>query len=534
VVWDENPMSDDSSLLRRYVEERSEAAFAELVARHIGLVYGAALRQLNGAVHRAEDVTQSVFVDLARNAARLLQRRDLAGWLYTSTHFAAAKLKRGEQRRQVRETEAQLMHEISTHSSADPEWERLRPVLDEVMLTLEERDREAILLRFFQARRLAEVGQRLGLSEDAARMRIERALEKLRTLLARRGIGSTTAALSAALANQVAVAAPAGLAASVTSAAMIGGSIAANSIMSTPFVIASLVALGAMGFTVFQTRQVHRAEAELANAVRERDNFHAQIRTGQQQVEQAAQRIAALQQQIETTLALSATSGPTAIAATAAGRAAEERTELERAREEVEARRALRKSRSVVDVRLLDTVYRSLYRQLSFSADQSAQFMALARENAARHDEIDRLAAQQGVKVNDPAMQPLYAQADAEFHTKVAGAFGTASQQTVQHFMETLPVRPFAEQVARDLFNTQAPLTAPQVDRLVEIFSSNLRNAQGQLDATAMNADAIIAQSQTILTEAQMAPVRAVVAKFAAEAESVRQKRAAATGTPAH
>jgi DNA-directed RNA polymerase specialized sigma24 family protein len=85
---------DDSSLLRRYASERDEAAFAEIVRRHLGLVYGAALRQLHGSVHRAEDVTQSVFADLARKAAVLVSRTDLAGWLYTSTHHAAAKLKR--------------------------------------------------------------------------------------------------------------------------------------------------------------------------------------------------------------------------------------------------------------------------------------------------------------------------------------------------------------------------------------------------------------------------------------------------------
>src|SRR5687768_5857567 len=104
-------MSDDATLLRRYAEEGSETAFAELVHRHIGLVYGAALRQLGGATHPAEDVTQSVFVDLARHASALARRTELVGWLYTSTHYASAKLKRGELRRRVRENEALLMQE---------------------------------------------------------------------------------------------------------------------------------------------------------------------------------------------------------------------------------------------------------------------------------------------------------------------------------------------------------------------------------------------------------------------------------------
>src|SRR5476651_1834177 len=124
-------MNDDAALLRRYSGDRDEGAFAELVQRHLALVYGAALRQLGGATHRAEEVTQSVFTDLARKASSLARRDDLAGWLYTSTHFAAAKLKRAEQRRQTREQEAHTMHELLSGSPSEADWERLRPVLDD-------------------------------------------------------------------------------------------------------------------------------------------------------------------------------------------------------------------------------------------------------------------------------------------------------------------------------------------------------------------------------------------------------------------
>lgn len=210
-------MMDDTELLQRYAATRAEEMFAELVKRHLSLVYAAALRQTNGAVHRAEDVTQTVFIELARNARALSRRTGLAGWLYTTTHYTAAKLKRAEQRRQNREQEAHLMQEIS---ASEIEWERLRPVLDEAMHELSESDREVILMRFFQAKRFADVGQSLGMTEDAARMRVERALDKLRRALGRREITSTTAALAIALANQPAVAASATLAATVTGAAV--------------------------------------------------------------------------------------------------------------------------------------------------------------------------------------------------------------------------------------------------------------------------------------------------------------------------
>jgi len=213
-------MNDDATLLRRYAEARSESDFAELVRRHLNLVYSAALRQVNGDAHLAQDVTQLVFTDLARKAAQLAGHRVLAGWLFTSTRFAAAKLVRGEQRRRTREQEAELMQEPDPTAALD--WERVRPVLDEALAELDERDREAILLRYLEGHDFSAVGAKLALSDNAARMRVDRAVDKLRGLLARRGVTSTAAALALTLANQAVVAAPSGLAATVTGAAIAG------------------------------------------------------------------------------------------------------------------------------------------------------------------------------------------------------------------------------------------------------------------------------------------------------------------------
>ena len=219
-------MMDDAELLRRYAATRAEDDFAELVRRHVNLVYSAALRQVNGDAHLAQDVTQLVFADLARKAGSVASHRVLAGWLFTSTRFAAAKLVRGERRRHAREAEAHLMQEIFLPDPDDPavrlDWARVRPVLDEVLGELGDADREAILLRFFEGRDFAGVGARLNVNDNTARMRVERALDKLRALLERRGVTSTTAALAAALANQAVVAAPAGLVATVTGAALAG------------------------------------------------------------------------------------------------------------------------------------------------------------------------------------------------------------------------------------------------------------------------------------------------------------------------
>jgi hypothetical protein len=135
-----------------------------------------------------------------------------------------ARVVRGERRRQAREQEAHtMMDDSSAGASAQADWERLRPVLDAALDQLGERDREAVLLRFFEQRSFAEVGERLSLTENAARMRVERALDKLHGLLAGRGVKSTSAALALALAGQAAVAAPAGLAATVAGTALAGG-----------------------------------------------------------------------------------------------------------------------------------------------------------------------------------------------------------------------------------------------------------------------------------------------------------------------
>jgi len=216
-------MMDDAQLLRDYAATHVEAAFAEVVRRNVNLVYSTALRQVNGDAHLAQDVTQLVFADLARKAAAVAEYRVLAAWLFTSTRFAAAKLVRGERRRQAREAEAQLMDDVNGEAAEKMEWERVRPVLDATLAELGEADREAILLRFFEGKDFASVGVRLSLSENAARMRVERALDKLHGLLARRGVTSTGAALAVALGGHAVVAAPAGLAATVTGAALAGG-----------------------------------------------------------------------------------------------------------------------------------------------------------------------------------------------------------------------------------------------------------------------------------------------------------------------
>lgn len=234
-------MIPDGELLQAYAETDSEEAFAELVRRHLDLVYSAALRQVNGDVHLAQDVAQAVFTDLARKAALLSRRLALTGWLYTSTHFAAAKALRTERRRQTHEQEAFAMNELLQSAAPDVDWEKLRPMLDRVMHELKASDREVILLRYFENRQLADIGRSLGLSEDTARKRVDRAVGKLRFLLARRGLGTVTT-LGSVLSAHAVHNAPAGLASGLAGASMAGAATGT-----------SLTCLKAITMTKFQT-----------------------------------------------------------------------------------------------------------------------------------------------------------------------------------------------------------------------------------------------------------------------------------------
>jgi len=213
-------MTDDGQLLRQYTRDRSEAAFGELVARHIDLVYSVALRVAGGDSHLAQDVTQTVFLDLARKAPGLPRDAILAGWLYRHAWFTAAKSVRTERRRKTREQTAMEMRALDDNAGSP--WELIAPHLDEGLNQLSASDRNAIVLRFFKRQDFRVIGAALGVSEDAAQKRVSRALEKLRGVLSKSGATLTATALASALTAEAVVAAPAGLAISVTSTALAG------------------------------------------------------------------------------------------------------------------------------------------------------------------------------------------------------------------------------------------------------------------------------------------------------------------------
>jgi len=210
---------DDITLLRQYAETGSEAAFSQLVSRHVNLVYSTALRQVRNP-GQAEDITQAVFTILARKARNLGRGVVVAGWLYQTTRLTAANSMRTEIRRTRREQEA-YMQSLTNETEPDV-WAQIAPLLETAMGNLNQKERDAIVLRFFQGQSMQEVGRAFGGSENAAKKRVQRALEKLRGFFAKRKIVLTTAIIAGAVSANSVQAAPAGLVATVTGVAVKG------------------------------------------------------------------------------------------------------------------------------------------------------------------------------------------------------------------------------------------------------------------------------------------------------------------------
>jgi RNA polymerase sigma factor (sigma-70 family) len=253
------PESDDIALLKQYADENSESAFAELVTRYVNLVYSAALRS-GGNAHAAEEITQAVFIILAGKANQLSRHAVLSGWLYQTARLTAANYLRTEFRRQNREQEAYMQAILNEPDSEA--WRQIAPLLDDAMGWLGEKDRNAIVLRFFENKNLSEVGAALGASEDAAKMRVNRALEKLRKFFTKRGVTSTTAIIAGVVSANSVQAAPVALAKTISAVAVAKGAAAGGSTL-------TLVkgALKIMAWTKAKTAIVAGAAVLLAGGV---------------------------------------------------------------------------------------------------------------------------------------------------------------------------------------------------------------------------------------------------------------------------
>ena len=293
-------MTSDLDLLGQYVRNHSQDAFATLVQRHLDLVYSAALRQVRSP-QLAEEIAQSVFTDLARDAGKLKSDTILTAWLYAVARRTAIDAIRKESRRQLRE---QIAVEINNMNATVNDWAQIEPRLDDAMAALEETDRIAVLLRFFENKSLCEVGEALGASEDAAQKRVSRAVERLREYFLKRNVTIGASTLAVLVSTNAVQAAPVGLAATISPAAMLAGAAVHTStlIAATKTIAMTTIQKAIIGATlaasvgagVFEVHQNSQLREQVQAFQQQQATLAEQMRRLQHERDDMANELAAL------------------------------------------------------------------------------------------------------------------------------------------------------------------------------------------------------------------------------------------------
>jgi RNA polymerase sigma factor (sigma-70 family) len=525
-------MPDDVDLLRRYSDEGAEDAFREVVQRRFGLVYAVALRQVGNDAHLARDVAQHVFVELARQAGSLSRGKVVSGWLYRTARFTAIDMVRAERRRRNREQEAHAMHESSTNPVSDHDWENLRPVLDDALSELNERDRDAITLRIFEQQSFGEIGRMLHLSESAARMRFDRALEKLRVRLRRYGVTSTTTGLGLALANQVVASVPAGLPAVVAGEALAGVKLAGVvavagklSLMSTTKSIggiAAAFAITAVSIGLYQKQQATQVGNSIADTKLE--------------IEAVRGHNAALTRQLQTLsstppLSLPKNSGATQAPATANTDAVTD-SEIERMNSAYEANRRLRTANPEYQ-QLFERAHRArarleyaaLYKALNLTAAQIEQFESLIADRMWSQVDRDAATTALGLKPSDPAIKEFTARADRDFRDRLETLLGASGYERFREMEKLAEVREMIGHVAGAVYFTATPLTARQGEFLAEIIARHDANFNAPPEGWRFDSidwTRVLAEARPRLSAAQFEALEGVAANARWRAENIR------------
>jgi RNA polymerase sigma factor (sigma-70 family) len=295
----------DQELLAAYAQRRSEDAFTELVRRHIDLVYSAALRMVCDP-HLAQDVTQSAFAALAQNATTLAGRSVLSGWLHRTTQNLAANVVRSEVRRRVREQKAVVMNELLSAES-NVTWEQIAPNLDAALGELDETDRDAVLLRYFEKKSAREIAQILGVSDEAAQKRVSRAVERLREFFSKRNVIIGASGLTILISANAVQSAPAGLLATISATVLAGTAASTSTAIAVTKVIAmttlqkTLVTVTVAvlaGTGIYEATQASRLREQNQTLQQQQTPLAAQFQQLQREYDDATNRLAAVTSEI--------------------------------------------------------------------------------------------------------------------------------------------------------------------------------------------------------------------------------------------
>jgi len=488
-------MASNLDLLGQYARHNSQDAFAELVKRHVNLVYSAALRQVRSP-QLAEEIAQSVFTDLARNAGKLKPDTILTAWLYQVTRRTAVDVIRKESRRQLRE---QIASEMNAMNATAPDWTQVEPFLDEAMQTLDDTDQAAVLLRYFENKSFREVGQTLGTSDDAAQKRVSRAIEHLREFFSKANVTIGASGLAVLISANAVQAAPAGLAAAISAAAVLAGTavqtsaaiaatktIAMTTLQKTLVTVTVAVLAGA---GIYEARQITRlrdqnqtlqqSQAPLAEQNQRLQHEREQL---QRERDDATNQLAALTDELarvkknpSEVLKLRSEVGVLLQekAATA------DQSPMSNATTDPETRKALRDQ----DKLTMSGYYFALAKRLKLTPEQAEQFNDLLADHLM--DNMDLIAQVLHDGKSQAEMRQIFSAADTAFEDKVQALLGNDALKQYQDYTRNLASPRFVNSFADSLTGDSATIE----DKKSRLIQAMQQATQSALAAAGLPAD---------------------------------------------
>jgi RNA polymerase sigma factor (sigma-70 family) len=456
-------MANDADLLGQFTRDSAspagQDAFAELVNRHLPLVYSAALRQVRSP-QLAEEVSQSVFTQLAHHSTALKPKTVLAAWLHRVTYHAAIDVVRREARRQARERIACEMSTLMNDEAAD--WTQIGPHLDEAVQSLDETDRAAIVLRYFENKSLREVGETLGASEDAAQKRVSRALDRLRDYFVKNNIAVPAGGLAVVISANAIHAAPVGLSSTIATASL-AVPISASATITTAKIIAmttiqkiaiSAVIVGAAVAIAYQQREVSKLRQQnetYAQQQARQDALSAQVQQLQQERDQTSNALASAKEENATlrkhpTEVLKLRGEVGALRDEKAQLGAT--TPLSKLMSTPEARALVREQQKVG----MSMLYKQLAQQLKLTPDQTDKFNDLLADHVMQ--DIDYVTAAIRDKTPPDQLNQLFASDNASLNQNIQNLLGADVITQYQDFTKNLLANLTAQQFEDSLTGT--------------------------------------------------------------------------------